>query len=63
MRLNSVILKLQKIQKEVRKKNKKSNPDVVVDFDDNGYFNVEEIVREADDDGETVINIISSSEM
>ncbi len=61
MKLKTLIKKLQKLEKDHK------NADVVVDFDENGFFNLEKviIVRDGDDDapGKMLVNLKSSNEL
>lgn len=56
MKLNALIKRLQKLQSQI-----KGDPDVIIDFDENGYFSLEE-AGIVEDEGEVMINIKSSNE-
>ncbi len=57
MKLSQAIKALQALQAKV-----KGDPDVVVDADEVGYYNLEE-VKLTSDEGEVLINLKSSNEM
>lgn len=57
MKLSYLIKRLQDIKDGI-----KGDPDIVIDYDENGYFNLEG-VKEIVEDSEIMINLKSSNEM
>lgn len=57
---------LKKAVKEAEKFCKENNikdPDCLVDADENGFYNLEELEADTNDDGEVFINLKSSNEI
>ena len=59
MKLKTLIKKLQKLENEHKDR------DVVVDFDENGFLNLEDVklVKGENNDGKKLINLKSSNEL
>ena len=57
MKLSETIKALQALQKQL-----KTDPDLVIDHDENGYFDLEEVQLKTCEDQEIVINLKSSNE-
>jgi len=62
MKLSNLAASVKAAQKFC-KDNKVKDPIVVVDMDENGFYNLEELEADTDDRGKIVINLKTSNEL